>query len=195
MNETDPRTFNILPVARTGNRLRNHPSKYYLYSRVEETTNWLITVYEVRDIDGILQITDTNIEKTCFSVGCQITDRIMIDTGSMLVPNLEYNIASNEIQLFNTIKIVMIYQLYNELINPRIILNNSQFYYNLNYNLSLGSTYGTFKKSNIFSSVEKSPAIYFPFLRKPCSLNVYPCSFAIFRIFLLKFSPLPKYNV
>ena len=127
IDESNPQTFQVLPVARMGKRLQNHQSKFYTCEPVEgTTTSWLITVYQVRDIDGNLEILSPDVEIALFSTGCRITDRITIDTGSVLVPNLEYNIASNKIQLFYPIKIVMIYQLYSELINPRIIQNNSQ---------------------------------------------------------------------
>ena len=186
LDNANPQSFQVLPVARIGRRLRNHPTKFYICDRIDETTTWIITIFEVRDVHGNLEIT---VEEPLFSAGCRITERIVIDTGSVRVPNLEYVASSNEIRHIPDLGHVLIE---NHFINNRRMIINSM---TLFYNLSFGSTYGTFKKLNIFRSVEKSPVIYFPFLRTPCSLNVYPCSFAIFRIFLLKFSPLPKYNV
>lgn len=95
--ESNPKTFQVLPVARTGRRLRNHLSKFYICDRIEGTTDWLITVYEVRDIDGNLEIPDVNVEIRCFSVGCQITDRMIIDTGSTGIPKLIFDSNSNQI--------------------------------------------------------------------------------------------------
>jgi hypothetical protein len=186
MNDTNLESFQVLPVARIGRRLRNHPTKFYICDCIDETTTWIITIFEVRDVHGNLEIP---VEEPLFSAGCRITERIVIDTGSVRVPNLEYVASSNEIRHIPDLGHVLIE---NHFINNRLMIINS---INRFYNLFFGSTYGTFKKLNIFRSVEKSPVIYFPFLRTPCSLNVYPCSFAIFRIFLLKFSPLPKYNV
>ncbi len=197
LDNANPQSFQVLPVSRIGRKLRNHPTKFYICDRIDETTEWIITIFEVRDVAGNLEIPNLVVEEILFSAGCRITERIVIDTGSVHIPNLEYVAASNEIrhiQFFEQERQIIrrLIEMRNNSIQNSILNINSL---NLFYNLSFGSTYGTFKKLNIFRSVEKSPAIYFPFLRKPCSLNVYPLSFAIFRIFLLKFSPLPKYSV
>ena len=82
-------------------------------------TTWMITVYEVRDIDGNLEIPSSDVEIALFSAGCRITDRITIDTGSMIVPTLEYNVASNEIQHLIPIQIQLNLDFLN--INSEII--------------------------------------------------------------------------
>lgn len=95
MDDSNPQTFQVLPVARIGRRLRNHPTKFYICDSIDETMTWIITIFEVRDVHGNLEIP---VEEALFSAGCRITERIVIDTGSVRFPNLEYIAASNEIR-------------------------------------------------------------------------------------------------
>jgi hypothetical protein len=99
MDDANPESFQILPVTRTGRRLRNHPTKFYICNQINEsTTEWIITIFEVRDVHGNLATPPPEFETTMFSAGCRITDRTIIDTGSNEIPQLEYDIKSNEIQ-------------------------------------------------------------------------------------------------
>lgn len=95
LDNANPQSFQVLPVARIGRRLRNHPTKFYICDRIDGTTTWIITIFEVRDVHGNLEIP---VEDALFSAGCRITERIVIDTGSVRVPNLEYVAALNEIR-------------------------------------------------------------------------------------------------
>jgi hypothetical protein len=99
MNDANPLSFQVLPVARSGQRLRNHPTKFYICDRIEETTEWVITIFEVRDVHGNLATPPPENEIAIFSGGCRITERSIIDTGSIQIPGLEYDADSNEIQL------------------------------------------------------------------------------------------------
>ncbi len=99
MDDANPQSFQVLPVLRTGRRLRNHLTKFYIYDRIEGTTDWVITIFEVRDVHGNLATPPPENEIVMFSAGCRITERSIIDTGSIRIPELEYDADSNEIQL------------------------------------------------------------------------------------------------
>lgn len=99
MNDANPESFQVLPVARSGQRLRNHLTKFYICDRIDETTEWVITIFEVRDVHGNLATPPPENEIAIFSAGCRITERSIIDTGSIQIPILEYDAASNEIRL------------------------------------------------------------------------------------------------
>ena len=121
MDDENPQSFQVLPVARTGRRLRNHPSKFYICDRIDETTTWVITIFEVRDCDGNLAIPLQENEYTMFSAGCRITERSIIDTGSTRIPELEYDAVSNEIQPIQVIDFETIYAAINHCLRPPII--------------------------------------------------------------------------
>jgi hypothetical protein len=38
LDNANPQSFQVLPVARTGRRLRNHLTKFYICDRIDETT-------------------------------------------------------------------------------------------------------------------------------------------------------------
>lgn len=98
LDNANPQSFQVLPVGRTGRRLRNHPTKFYFCDRIDGTTEWVITIFEVRDVYGNLSTSPLENEYTMFSAGCRITDRMRLDTGSLRIPELEYVAASNEIR-------------------------------------------------------------------------------------------------
>ena len=127
MDDANPESFQVLPVSRTGWKLRNHPTKFYIYDRIEGTTVWIITSFEVRDVHGNLATPPPENESVVFSTGCRITDRSIIDTGSIEIPELEYDAASNEIrtiQPIHMIDIELIYAIMNHHLRPEIIENN-----------------------------------------------------------------------
>lgn len=97
LDNANPQSFQVLPVGRTGRRLRNHPTKFYFCDRIDGTTEWVITIFEVRDVYGNLDTPPLENEYTMFSAGCRITERMILDTGSLRIPELEYVAASNEI--------------------------------------------------------------------------------------------------
>lgn len=115
LDNANPQSFQVLPVARIGWRLRNHPTKFYICDRIDETTTWRITIFEVRDVHGNLEIPQE--EEALFSAGCRITERIEIDTGSVRVPNLEYVAASNEIQIIRELIETQNNCIHNNIIN------------------------------------------------------------------------------
>ncbi len=49
---------------------------------------WIITIFEVRDVHGNLATPPPEFETVMFSAGCWITDRTIIDTGSNEIPQL-----------------------------------------------------------------------------------------------------------
>jgi len=109
MNDANPESFQVLPVARSGQRLRNHRTKFYIYDRIDETTTWVITIFEVRDVHGNLATPPPENEIAIFSAGCRTTERSIIDTGSIQIPELEYDAASNEIRLIEQIYTIIDY--------------------------------------------------------------------------------------
>jgi len=126
MDDANPQSFQVLPVARTGRRLGNHPTKFYFCDQIDGTTEWIITIFEVRDVDGNLATPEYG-QYAMFSVGCRITDRIELDTGSISIPELEYVAASNEIRQIRQIQRIeleTIYQIMNHILQPPIIQTN-----------------------------------------------------------------------
>jgi hypothetical protein len=121
MDDANPRSFQVLPVARTGRRLRNHLTKFYICDRIEGTTKWVITFFQVRDINGSLATPQVEDNFVIFSTGCWITERSIIDTGSIKIPELEYNSSSNEIQLIKRIELGIIYLIMDNHLRPQII--------------------------------------------------------------------------
>jgi hypothetical protein len=121
MDDANPQSFQVLPVARIGRRLPNSETIFYFCDRIEGTTEWVITFFQVRDIDGNLQIQSEDVEQGFFSAGCRITERRIIDTGSMIIPEFEYVAASNEVQLIERIELRTIYAIIHDSLQPSII--------------------------------------------------------------------------
>jgi hypothetical protein len=132
MDDANPQSFQVLPVARTGQRLRNHPTKFYICDRIEGTTEWVITIFEVRDIHGNLATPPPENEIVMFSAGCRITERSIIDTGSIQIPELEYDAASNENRMIERIYYETIYEIMNHHLQQGINQTNV-FINQLNY--------------------------------------------------------------
>jgi len=125
MDDANPQSFQVLPVARIGRRLPNSET-FYFCDRIEGTTEWVITFFQVRDVDGNLQIQSQDVEQGFFSAGCRITERRIIDTGSMIIPEFEYVAASNEVRLIERIELRMIYTMMTDyLLQPPIIQTNA----------------------------------------------------------------------
>jgi hypothetical protein len=125
MDDANPQSFQVLPVARTGRRLRDHPTKFYICDRIDETTTWVITIFEVHDVHGNLKFQNPDVEEALFSAGCRITERITLDTGSTHIPELEYDTDSNEIRPIQRIELRTIYAMMNDYLQPRIIQTNA----------------------------------------------------------------------
>ena len=121
LDNANPQSFQILPVARTGRRLRNHPTKFYFCDRIDETTEWVITIFEVRDVHGNLDTPPLENEYTMFSAACRIVERMILDTGSIQSPELEYVAASDAIRPIQLIELGTIYEIMIHLLQPPII--------------------------------------------------------------------------
>ena len=132
LDNANPQSFQVLPVGRTGRRLRNHPTKFYFCDRIDGTAEWVITVFEVRDVNGNLDTPPLENEYTMFSAGCRITERMRVDTGSLHIPELEYVAASNEIRPIQQIDIETINAMINYYLRPPVI-QTSEFFNQLNY--------------------------------------------------------------
>jgi hypothetical protein len=135
MDDANPQSFQVLPVVRSGRRLRNHPTKFYICDRIEGTTEWVITFFQVRDVNGNLAIPPPENEIVMFSAGCRITERSIIDTGSIQIPELEYDAASNEIRTIQPIHVIdieLIYEIMNHHLQQGINQTNV-FINQLNY--------------------------------------------------------------
>lgn len=127
MDDANPESFQVLPVARTGRRLINHPTKYYICDRIEGTTEWVITFFQVRDVDGNLELQRHDLEQALFSAGCRITERSIIDTDSTRIPELEYDAASKEVRLIELIDYETIYAIMNHHLQPPTIIQTNAF--------------------------------------------------------------------
>lgn len=103
MDDANPQSFQVLPVGRIGRRLLNSETKFYFCDRIEGTTEWVITFFQVRDVHGNLQFQSQDVKEALFSAGCRITERSIIDTGSLFIPELEYVAASNKVRLIEPI--------------------------------------------------------------------------------------------
>lgn len=125
MDDANPQSFQVLPVGRIGRRLRNSETKFYFCDRIEGTTEWVITFFQVRDVDGNLQFHSQNVQEALFSAGCRITERSIIDTGSFFIPEFEYVAASNEVRLIEQIELGTIYAIMNHHLQPPIIQMNA----------------------------------------------------------------------
>ena len=128
MDDANPQSFQVLPVGRIGRRLLNSQTKFYFCDRIEGTTEWVITFFQVRDVDGNLQFQRQDVEEALFSAGCRITERSIIDTGSIRIPEFEYVAASNEvrlIELIHQINLGTIYAIMNHHLQPPIIQTNA----------------------------------------------------------------------
>jgi len=121
MDEANPKSFQVLPVGRIGRRLRNSQTKFYFCDRIEGTTEWVITFFQVRDVDGNLEFQCPDVEQATFSAGCRITERSIIDTGSTQFPEFEYIAASNEVRLIERIDYDTIYAIINHHLQPPTI--------------------------------------------------------------------------
>lgn len=121
IDDANPQSFQVLPVGRIGRRLINHQTKFYICDRIDETTEWIITIFEVRDVDGNLEFQCPDVEQALFSAGCRITERIPLDTGSIRIPELEYVAASNEIRPIQRIELGTIYSIMDYHLRPQII--------------------------------------------------------------------------
>lgn len=124
MDDANPQSFQVLPVGRIGRRLLNSQTKFYFCDRIEGTTEWVITFFQVRDVDGNLQFQSQDVEEALFSAGCRITERSIIDTGSFFIPVLEYVAASNEVRLIEPIQLKTQFIQNNILIINNIIEDN-----------------------------------------------------------------------
>ena len=132
MDDANPQSFQVLPVGRIGRRLRNSETKFYFCDRIEGTTQWVITFFQVRDVDGNLELQRHDVEQATFSAGCRITERSIIDTGSTQFPEFEYIAASNEVRLieridYETIYAIMIRHLQPPIIQKNAFINESSF--------------------------------------------------------------------
>ena len=132
MDDANPESFQVLPVGRIGRRLRNSETKFYFCDRIEGTTQWVITFFQVRDVHGNLELQRHDVEQATFSAGCRITERSIIDTGSTQFPELEYVAASNEVRLieridYETIYAIMIRHLQPPIIQTNAFINESSF--------------------------------------------------------------------
>jgi hypothetical protein len=128
MDDANPQSFQVLPVGRIGRRLRNSETKFYFCDRIEGTTEWVITFFQVRDVDGNLEFQRPDVEQATFSAGCRITERSIIDTGSTQFPEFEYIAASNEvrlIELIHQINLGTIYAIMNHHLQPSTIQTNT----------------------------------------------------------------------
>ena len=125
LDNANPQSFQVLPVARTGRRLRNHLTKFYICDRIDETTEWVITIFEVRDVHGNLDTPPLENEYTMFSPACRIVERMILDTGSIQIPELEYVVASNAIRPIQLIELGTIYAMMNDYLQPHIIQTNA----------------------------------------------------------------------
>jgi hypothetical protein len=128
MDDANPESFQVLPVGRIGQRLRNSQTKFYFCDRIEGTTEWVITFFQVRDVDGNLEFQCSDVEQATFSAGCRITERSIIDTGSTQFPEFEYIAASNEVRLIepiHQINLGTIYARINNHLQPPIIQMNA----------------------------------------------------------------------
>lgn len=134
MDDANPQSFQVLPVARIGRRLPNSETTFYFCDRIEGTTEWVITFFQVRDVDGNLQFQSQDVEQGFFSAGCRITERRIIDTGSMIMPEFEYVAASNEVRLIERIELRTVNAMMNYYLQPPIIQTNA-FIYNSLVNL------------------------------------------------------------
>jgi hypothetical protein len=135
LDNANPQSFQVLPVARTGRRLRNHPTKFYFCYRIDGTTEWVITIFEVRDVHGNLATPQLENEYTMFSAGCRITERIRFNTGSLHIPELEYVAASNAIRPIQQIERIDI-ETINAMINYHLrppVIQTSELINQLNY--------------------------------------------------------------
>jgi hypothetical protein len=103
MDDANPKSFQVLPVGRIGRRLRNSQTKFSFCDRIDGTTEWVITFFQVRDVDGNLELQRHDVEQATFSAGCRITERSIIDTGSTQFPEFEYIAASNEVRFTKSI--------------------------------------------------------------------------------------------
>jgi hypothetical protein len=124
MDDANPQSFQVLPVGRIGRRLRNSQTKFYFCDRIEGTTQWVITFFQVRDVHGNLEFQRPDVEQATFSAGCRITERSIIDTGSTQFPELEYVAASNEVRLIERIDYETIYAIMIRHLQPPIIQTN-----------------------------------------------------------------------
>ena len=132
MDDANPQSFQVLTVGRIGRRLRNSETKFYFCDRIEGTTQWVITFFQVRDVDGNLELQRHDVEQATFSAGCRITERSIIDTGSTQFPEFEYIAASNEVRLieridYETIYAIMIRHLQPPIIQKNAFINESSF--------------------------------------------------------------------
>lgn len=125
MDDANPESFQVLPVGRIGRRLRNSQTKFYFCDRIEGTTEWVITFFQVRDVHGNLELQRHDVEQATFSAGCRITERSIIDTGSTQFPEFEYIAASNEVLLIERIELGTIYAIMNHHLQPPIIQTNA----------------------------------------------------------------------
>lgn len=125
MDDANPQSFQVLPVGRIGRRLRNSQTKFYFCDRIEGTTQWVITFFQVRDVHGNLEFQRPDVEQATFSAGCRITERSIIDTGSTQFPEFEYVAASNEVLLIEQIELGTIYAIMNHHLQPPIIQTNA----------------------------------------------------------------------
>jgi hypothetical protein len=129
MDDANPQSFQVLPVGRIGQRLRNSQTKFYFCDRIEGTTKWVITFFQVRDVDGNLELQRHDVEQATFSAGCRITERSIIDTGSTEFPEFEYIAASNEVRLIepiiHQINLGTIYAIMNHHLQPSTIKTNT----------------------------------------------------------------------
>ena len=128
MNDANPQSFQVLPVGRIGRRLRNSQTKFSFCDRIDGTTKWVITFFQVRDVDGNLELQRHDVEQATFSAGCRITERSIIDTGSTQFPEFEYIAASNKVRLIepiHQINLGTIYAIMNHHLQPPIIQMNT----------------------------------------------------------------------